>query len=50
MYDELKNYLRETSLVEGRLVQLMIFIFFLTLILLVRVWYLQIHSYQRFAG
>jgi len=50
MHDELKNYLRETNLVEGRLVQLMVFVFMLTLILLARVWYLQVHSYQRFEG
>ena len=45
---ELKDYLRETNLVHSRLVALFILLGFLTLLLVVRIWYLQIHDFQRF--
>jgi len=45
---ELKDYLRETSLIHSRLVTLGVILALLTLILMVRIWYLQIYSFQRF--
>lgn len=45
---EIKDYLRETNLVNARLVALSLLMILLTLILLGRVWYLQIHKFQRF--
>ncbi|MBX2846928.1 MAG: penicillin-binding protein 2 [Acidiferrobacterales bacterium] len=46
--EELKDYLRETNLIHARLVALIIFLVALTLILLIRTWYLQVYSFQRF--
>lgn len=45
---ELKDYLRETNLIHARLIALGILLVVLTLILVVRVWYLQIYQHQRF--
>ena len=45
---KLKDYLRETNLVHARLIALAILLSVLTLILVVRIWYLQIYSFQRF--
>ena len=45
---ELKDYLRETNLVHSRLFTLVGFLLLLTLILVVRVWYLQVYSFERF--
>ena len=45
---ELKDYLRETNLIHSRLFALVGFLVLLTLILAVRVWYLQIYSFQKF--
>jgi len=45
---ELKDYLRETNLIHTRLVALVVFLGVLTFVLLVRTWYLQVYSFQRF--
>ena len=45
---ELKDYLRETNLIHSRLFALVIVLLLLASILMVRVWYLQIYSFQRF--
>ena len=45
---ELKDYLRETNLVLSRLIALVVLLGLLALILVVRMWYLQIYDYQRF--
>lgn len=45
---ELKDYLRETNLIHSRLFALVGILLLLTLILVARVWYLQIYSFQRF--
>lgn len=45
---ELKDYLRETNLIHSRLISLVILLGLLSLILVGRIWYLQIHKYQRF--
>ncbi len=45
---ELKDYLRETNLIHARLIILIIVLGVLSLTLMVRVWYLQIYSHQRF--
>lgn len=45
---ELKDYLRETSLIHSRLVTLGVILALLTFTLLGRIWYLQIYSFQRF--
>ena len=45
---ELKDYLRETNLIHSRLFALVILLFALALILVVRIWYLQIYSFDRF--
>ncbi len=45
---ELKDYLRETNLIHSRLIALVILLGFLGVILVARVWYLQIMSHQRF--
>lgn len=45
---ELKDYLRETNLIHARLVALIVLLVVLSLILMLRVWYLQIYSHQRF--
>ena len=45
---ELKDYLRETNLIHARLVALVVFLGVLTFVLLVRTWYLQVYSFQRF--
>ena len=44
----LNNYLREASIVESRLIQIVLLVLLLFCILFVRVWYLQIHKFQRF--
>jgi len=45
---ELKDYLRETNLIHARLIALVVLLGFLTLLLLTRIWYLQIYSFKRF--
>lgn len=45
---ELKDYLRETNLIHARLIGLIVLLSLLALILISRVWYLQIMSHQRF--
>lgn len=45
---ELKDYLRETNLIHARLIALIVLLVSLTLILIGRVWFLQISSHQRF--
>lgn len=45
---ELKDYLRETNLIHARLVVLIILLGVLSLILVTRIWYLQVYSHQRF--
>lgn len=45
---ELKDYLRETNLIHSRLFALVGLLLVLALILVARVWYLQIYSFQRF--
>ncbi|MFT5571221.1 MAG: penicillin-binding protein 2 [Cryomorphaceae bacterium] len=45
---ELKDYLRETNLIHSRLIALVVLLCLLTLILVGRIWYLQISSFQRF--
>lgn len=46
--EALKDYLRETNLIHARLVAMIIFLVLLTFVLLVRTWYLQIYSFERF--
>lgn len=45
---ELKDYLRETNLIHARLIALGFLLVILTLVLLVRTWYLQIYQHQKF--
>lgn len=45
---ELKDYLRETNLIHSRLIALVVLLCLLGLILVARIWYLQIMSYNRF--
>ena len=45
---ELKDYLRETGLIHSRLVTMGVILVLLALILVTRIWYLQIYSFQRF--
>ena len=45
---ELKDYLRETGLIHSRLVTLGVILILLALILVIRIWYLQVYSFQRF--
>lgn len=45
---ELKDYLRETSLIHARLIALVILLGLLTLVLIGRIWYLQVYQHQRF--
>ncbi|MFT6100669.1 MAG: penicillin-binding protein 2 [Arenicella sp.] len=45
---ELKDYLRETNLIHSRLIALVVLLGILALILVTRVWYLQIYNYERF--
>ena len=45
---ELKDYLRETGLIHSRLVTMGVILVLLALILVARIWYLQIYSFQRF--
>ncbi|MDB4512208.1 penicillin-binding protein 2 [Arenicella sp.] len=45
---ELKDYLRETNLIHARLIAMVVFLVLLTLVMLVRTWYLQVYSFQRF--
>jgi len=45
---ELKDYLRETNLIHSRLFALVCLLVGLSLILLTRVWYLQVYSHERF--
>jgi len=45
---ELKDYLRETNLIHSRLFALVGFLLLLTFILVARVWYLQVYSFQKF--
>jgi penicillin-binding protein 2 len=45
---ELKDYLRETNLILGRLIALLILLGILAFILIARVWYLQIYNNERF--
>ncbi len=45
---ELKDYLRETNLIHARLLALIILLGALALVLVIRVWYLQVYSHERF--
>ena len=45
---ELKDYLRETNLIHSRLIALGVLLVLMTLMLIGRIWYLQIYQYQRF--
>ena len=45
---ELKDYLRETNLIHARMIALVVLLMLLLSVLLARVWYLQIYSFQRF--
>jgi len=45
---ELKDYLRETNLIHSRLIALIVLLCLLSLALIVRAWYLQVYSYERF--
>ena len=45
---QIKDYLLETNLIHSRLLVVFGVLFLLTLILAVRVWYLQIHDFERF--
>ncbi|MEM7357677.1 MAG: penicillin-binding protein 2 [Pseudomonadota bacterium] len=45
---ELKDYLRETNLIHARLIALVVLLVAMALLLLGRVWYLQIYQNQRF--
>ncbi len=45
---ELKDYLRETNLIHSRLIALVVLLVILALILISRVWYLQIYNNERF--
>jgi len=45
---ELKDYLRETNLIHARLIALGIILGLLTLVLVVRIWYLQVYQHDRF--
>lgn len=45
---QIKDYLRESNLIHSRLAVLFGFLGLLTLILVSRVWYLQIYEYERF--
>lgn len=45
---ELKDYLRETNLIHSRLIALIILLVLLSVILLGRIWYLQISQHERF--
>lgn len=45
---ELKDYLRETNLIHARLIALVVLLGLLTVVLLSRIWYLQVYSFQRF--
>jgi len=45
---ELKDYLRETSLIHSRMIALVVLLVLLSSMLIVRAWYLQVFSYQRF--
>lgn len=45
---ELKDYLRETGLIQSRLIILGVILIVLTLVLVGRIWYLQIYSFKRF--
>ena len=45
---ELKDYLRETNLIHARLIALGFILAFLVLILVGRVWYLQVYQNERF--
>ena len=46
---ELKDYLRETNLIHARLVALIMLLGLLTLLLVSRIWYLQVYEHQRFS-
>jgi len=45
---ELKDYLRETNLIHARLIALIILLGLLGVLLIGRIWYLQVTSHQRF--
>ena len=45
---QLKDYLRETNLIHARLVALVVLLVILSLILISRIWFLQISSHQKF--
>lgn len=45
---ELKDYLRETNLIHSRLVALIVLLGLMTVVLMARIWYLQVYQYQRF--
>ena len=45
---QLNDYLRETNLIHARLIALGIFLAVLVLILIARLWYLQIYNFDRF--
>ncbi len=45
---ELKDYLRETNLVHSRLVSLVVLLALMVMVLVGRIWYLQVYQYQRF--
>lgn len=46
---ELKDYLRETNLIHSRLVALIVLLVLMSVLLVGRIWYLQVYQYQRFA-
>lgn len=45
---QLKNFQEEVSIVQSRLICLGVFVLLLTLILVARIWFLQIYSFDRF--
>ena len=45
----IKDYLRETNLIHRRLMALVVLLALLSIILIGRIWYLQIYEYQQFA-
>lgn len=45
---ELKDYLHETKLIQGRLFALGIILILLVLTLMIRVWYLQVYQHEKF--
>ena len=45
---ELRDYLRETNLIHARLMALVVLLCVMTILLVGRIWYLQVHENQRF--